>query len=147
MALIEIVNNTAAKDQIVQDCTVLIDQQVAAKGGMSGFALKTAYKVVKGVGPTYIPGAIGRLLPEVFKALDPMWAEGLHAGDPVAYLTQNSALTADTILSVTDTRIQHSGGVVKSSYNKLRNSVKGDVEAAVPELAKIIGTHVPVNQA
>jgi hypothetical protein len=147
MALIEILKDKSAKASIIEDCTGLIDQQVAAKGGMSGLALKTAYKVVKGVGPTYIPGAVGRLLPEMFRALDPMWTAGLQAGDPVAYLTQNCSTTADTILSVTDTRIQNSSGVVKSSYNKLRKSVKSDVEAAVPELAKIIGNHAPVNQA
>jgi hypothetical protein len=146
MTLIESIKSDATKASIVQDCTVLIDQQVAAKGGMSGLALKTAYKIVKGVGPTYIPGAIGRLLPEVMKALDPMWQEGLQAGNPVDYLTQNSAQTADTILSVTDNRIKNSSGVVRSSYNKLRNSVKGDVEAAVPELAKIIGKHTQVSQ-
>ena len=147
MALTEVITDQTVKTNIVEDCTVLIDRQVAAKGGMSGLALKTAYKVVKGVGPTYIPGALGRLLPEVLRALDPMWAEGIQAGDPVAYLCQNSATTADTILSVTDVRIQKSGGVVKSSYQKLRKSVKGDVEAAVPELAKIIHTHTPVSQS
>lgn len=147
MTLPEIMKDTSIKTSIVQDFTVLIDQQVAVKGGMSGLALKTAYKVVKGVGPTYIPGAVGRLLPEVLKALDPMWQEGLQTGNPVEYLTQNCSQTADTILGVTDARIQNSGGVVRSSYNKLRKSVKGDVEAAVPGLANIIGNHAPVNQA
>jgi hypothetical protein len=146
MTLIELAKDKTAKARLVQDCTVLIDQQVAAKGGLSGLALKTAYKVVNGVGPSYIPGAIGRLLPEVLRALDPLWAEGLQAGDPVAYLTQNGSTTADTILSVTDARIKHSGGVVKSSYNQLRKSVKGDVEAAVPELAKLIGNNASINQ-
>jgi|GEM_PF-282621 len=147
MALIEIINDQSRKASFIESCTMLIDQQVAAKNGMSGLALKTAYKVVKGVGPTYIPGAVGRLLPQLFNALDPLWMEGLQAGDPVAYLSQNPARTAETILSVTDARIQISGGVVRSSYNKLRNSVKGDVEAAVPELARIIGDHAPVTQA
>lgn len=146
MALIEIIKNKSAKSSIIDDCTVLIDRQVAAKGGMSGMALKAAYRVVKGVGPTYIPGAIGRLLPEVLQALDPMWETGLQMGDPVTHLTENSAQTADTILSVTDARIQHSNGVVKSSYLKLRKSVQGDVVAAVPELVKIIGNHTQVSQ-
>jgi len=146
MALIKLAKDETVKARLVQDCTVLIDQQVAAKNGLSGLALKTAYKVVNGVGPTYIPGAIGRLLPEVLSALDPLWAEGLQTGDPVAYLTQNGSITADTILSVTDARIKHSGGVVKSSYNQLRKSVKGDVEAAVPELARLIGNHASITQ-
>jgi hypothetical protein len=75
-----------------------------------------------------------------------MWETGLQTGDPVAHLTQNSAQAADTILSVTDARIQRGSGVVKSSYHKLRKSVQGDVEAAVPELVKIISNHAQVSQ-
>ncbi len=147
MALIEAIEAKSVRTGIVEDCTVLIDQQVSAKGGMAGLALKTAYKVVKGVGPTYIPGAVNRLLPDVLKALDPMWQEGLRSGNPVDHLIQNRVEAADTILGITDARIQHSSGVVRSSYNKLRKSVKGDVEAAVPELAVILGNHIAVKQA
>jgi hypothetical protein len=146
MALIDIAQQRSTRVSFIEDCTQLIDQQVAAKGGMSGLAIKTTYKVVKGVGPTYIPGAIGRLLPDLLKALDPMWEAGLQSGDPVQYLTQNSSQTADQVLSVTDDRIKQSSGVVKASYNQLRKSIKGDVEAAIPELARVLGTHAQVGQ-
>ena len=146
MRFSDIVKDKSVKAGIVADCTKLIDEQVTAKGGLSGLALKTAYRVVKGIGPQYIPGAVGRLLPEVFDALDPMWNEGLQAGDPVEHLIQNRSRTADMLLSVTDNRIKRSDGVIRSSYNKLRKSVKGDVEDAIPGFAKIIGNHVQAAQ-
>lgn len=146
MALTELIRDTSIRASIVRDCMVLIDQQVSAKGGISGLALKTAYKMVKGVGPTYIPRAVGRLLPEVLRELDPMWQQGLRAGNPVEYLTQNSSQAADTILGITDARIKNTAGIVRSSYDKLRKSVKGDVEAAVPQLISIIDNHAPVGQ-
>lgn len=145
MGLSETLNDQTIQSGIVDDCTKLIDTQVAAKSGLSGLALKATYGVVKGAGAGYIPGAIGRILPDVFTALDPIWNEGLQTGDPVGHLIQNQERTADMVLSVTDARIAKSNnGIVRSSYNKLRQSVKGDVEAAVPGLAKILGTHVPV---
>jgi hypothetical protein len=74
-----------------------------------------------------------------------MWAEGVQAGDPVAYLSQNPVQAADVILGVTDSRIAKSNnGLVKSSYAKLRQSVKDDVAGAVPGLAEILGAHSPV---
>ena len=128
--------------RIAADCAQLIDQQVSAKSGLSGLALKATYGVVKGIGADYIPGAIKRLLPETCTALDPIWTEGLQKGDPVAHLSQNKERTADVILSATDTRIANNGsGLIKASYNKLRKSVKGDVAAAVPELAQILSKH------
>jgi hypothetical protein len=142
MALYETLGNQDIRANLVADCVKLIDEQVAAKNGISGLALKATYGVVKGVGSGYIPGAIDRLLPEVFAALEPMWDEGVQTGDPVTHLTQNRARTADVLLSVTDTKIgKTDNGIVRASYNKLRKSVKGDVEEAVPGLAQIIGTH------
>lgn len=145
MALSEIIQDQAVRDSIVEDCTQLIDKQVSAKSGLSGMALKATYGVVKNVGAGYIPGAIRRMLPEVCASLDPMWEEGVQAGDPVQYLSQNQGRAADAILAVTDRRAGNtSSKVVRSSYNKLRDSVKGDVEAAVPQVAQILGQHALV---
>lgn len=147
MELSDILNDQAIKAQVVTDCAHLIDRQVAAKGGLGGMALKAAYGVVKGIDAGYVPGAVGRILPEIVTALDPMWAAGVQAGDPVAYLSQNQAQAADVILGTTDRRIANTGnGIVKSSYNKLRQSVKGDVADAVPGLAQILGAHSAVAQ-
>lgn len=142
MGLHEKIQDDAIRANIVTDCTKLIDARVAAKSGLSGMAMKTAYGVIKGVGAGYIPGAINRLLPDACQALDPIWQEGAAAGDPVKYLSEHSDRTANSILSVTDARIEKSNnGVVSATYQKLRKSVKNDVEAAVPDLAEIIGSH------
>lgn len=143
MELTSTIQNDTVRQEIAADCSQLIDRQVSTKSGLSGLALKAAYKVVKGIGADYVPGAINRLLPETCAALDPIWAEGVQQGDPVAYLSEHKDRTADTILSTTDRRIANNGNaVIKSSYNKLRKSVKSDVVTAVPELAQILGKHV-----
>ena len=147
MGLADIIEDKSVRANIIEECIQLIDEQMASKRGISGLALKTAYKVVNGVGPKYVSGAIGRLLPEVFKALDPIWDEGLQAGDPVEYLIQNKSRVADMLLGITDARIQKtSNKVIRSPYNKIRKSVKGDVEEAVPGLARIIETHTRAMQ-
>ncbi|MEM9163937.1 MAG: hypothetical protein AAGC54_12825 [Cyanobacteria bacterium P01_F01_bin.4] len=145
MALSEKVKDQTIRENIASDCAKLIDDHVSAKSGLSGMALKATYSMVKGIGSDYIPGAIKRLLPQACEALDPMWLEGIQVGDPVEHLIQNRTLTADTILSVTDTRVQvTNNGIIRGAYNKLRKSVKNDVEEAVPGIAKIIGSHVQV---
>lgn len=146
MSLSDIIQNADVKASIVDDCNHLIDEKVSHKGGVSGMALKTAYRVVKGIGPTYVRGAIGRVLPDALTALDPMWQEGLQTGDPVQYICQNPDRAADVLLSVTDTRIQYSSGAIVTVYNKLRKSVKGDIEEAVPQLASILSKHTHTPQ-
>lgn len=142
MGLSDQIKDPQVQASIAADCAKLIDEQVAAKGGISGLALKATYGVVKGLGANYVVGAIERLLPDVLVALDPIWNEGVAAGNPVEHLATRPTETADRVLSVTDARIQKTNnGVVRGAYNKLRQSVKQDVEAAVPDLAKIIGQY------
>ena len=148
MGLSTIAQDPSIKASIVDDCTHLVDEQVTNKRGMSGMAIKTAYRVIKGIGPTYLRGAIGRVLPEALNALEPMWHEGLQSGDPVKHLIQNQSSTAEILLGVTDKRIQNSSGAVAGVYKKLRKSIKSDVEEAVPDLASILGKHAQaVSQA
>ncbi len=142
MELTDKINSKSARTSLAVDCSQLIDEHVSAKTGISGMALKTAYKVIKGLGSDYIPAAISRLLPETLNALNPIWIEGIQYGDPVAYLAQHSDRTADIILSTTDARIvNNGGGLVGTSYKQLRKSIKRDVVEAVPGLAKIIEKH------
>ncbi|MEL6262890.1 MAG: hypothetical protein AAFS06_09595 [Cyanobacteria bacterium J06631_12] len=143
MQLTNAIQDKATRDAIAADCTQLIDRQVSAKGGLGGMALKAAYGVVKGIGSDYIPGAVNRLLPETCAALDPMWAEGVEKGAPVAHLSSNCDRTADLVLSATDARIARANkGVISATYSKLRKSIKSDVVAAVPGLAEVLGKHV-----
>ncbi|NEQ96217.1 MAG: hypothetical protein F6K30_05765 [Cyanothece sp. SIO2G6] len=142
MGLNDVLTDSTVKEQVIADCRQLMDEQVATKKGLGGMALKTAYKVIKGLGPNYLSSAIGKLLPTVCDALDPVWSKGLEGGDPVDYLSQNRSEVADRLLGVTDARIEKSSNkAVRGVYNKLRKSIKGDVEAAVPGLAQIIATH------
>jgi hypothetical protein len=141
MALGDLTKDAAVQASIVKDCDQLIADQVSQKGGVSGMAIKTAYRVVKGIGPTYIQGAIGRMLSPTLEALDQIWQEAMESGNPVVYLEAHRDRTADLILSVTDHRIQYTSGPIIGVYNKLRKSVKGDVEAAIPELADILYRH------
>ena len=142
MALNDYLNDPTVKENVIADCCQLMDEQVAAKKGIGGIAIKTAYKVIKGLGPDYLSKAIAGLLPAICSAIDPLWDAGVQSGDPVAHLSQNTSDTADAVLSVTDVRIEQSSNKpVKGAYNKLRKSVKGDVEEAIPGLAKIIGTY------
>ncbi len=124
---------------VVDDCCKMIDAQLASKSGISGIALKTAFAALKGVKPGYIPEVVENLLPECFKALDPLWSEGVQKGDPVEHLVSSPDRTADALLSVTDARIKLSKRqIVRGTYEKLRGSAKKHVEEAVPDLAKVI---------
>lgn len=136
--LSELSQTPALKSQLVADVLHLIDAQVAAKKGVSGLALKGAYRVVKGLGSDYLPGVVGRLLPDALTALEPLWVEGEAAGDPVAYVDQHRDRAADTLLTITDRKAQGANSVVRSVYQKFRDSIQPDVAAAMPAIAAVL---------
>lgn len=142
-SLPEVLTSDAKKAQVVEDCLVLIDGEVADKGGLSGMAIKAGYKAVQGIRPGFVKQVVHDLLPEFAKALDPIFQEALGSGKPIGgYFEGNSARAADALLAITDGKAQRSkSGVVKATYDRLRGSAKKNVEHAVPRLGALIAKH------
>jgi hypothetical protein len=142
-ALTDVLNNESKKPIVVQDCIVLLDQEVADKSGLSGLAIKAAFSTVKGVKPGFIKHVIEDLLPEFAVALDPMYQDAKTKSKPVKeHFVSNAAKVADALLAITDGKAAKSkSGVVKGTYDKLRGTAKKHVESAVPRLGALIEKH------
>lgn len=143
MSLSQALTDEAKKPTIIADCLQLIDDEVKDKKGLGGAAIKTGYKVVKGIKPGFVKSVVEGLLPEFAEGLDPIHAEAKTQGkDVTAHFEQNRGRVADALLAITDAKAEKStNGLVKSTYKRLRGSAKKNVEAAVPRLAKLIETH------
>ena len=142
MGLSDILLNENNRDNFVDDCVKLIDEQVASASGFGGLALKAAYSTVKGIRADYCAQVVDQLLPEISIALDPMWTEAVNNGNPVEYLAKRKAQVAHELLQISDKRVENSTrGMVKGAYGKLRPSAKNYVENGIPDLAKIINKY------
>jgi hypothetical protein len=143
MGLGDVINDPTKKPAIVADCCTLIDEEVAARGGLSGLAVKAGYAAVKGIKPGFVKEVVEKLLPEFATQLDPLWDEGKKTGNAAGFLQANKSRVADALLSVTDERSKHAkSSVVRGTYEKLRGSAKKNVEEAVPRLARLLTKHV-----
>ena len=143
MGLSDVLKDDAKKNAIVNDCCTLLDEEVAAKGGLSGLAVKAGYSAVKGIKPGFVKHTVEVLLPEFAEKLDPIWDDAVKSGNPGSYLVSNKGKVADALLAVTDARAARSNkGMVKGTYEKLRGSAKKNVEEAVPRLAKVLEKHL-----
>lgn len=142
-SLPETLNDPAKKPKVVDDCLVLIDQEVSDKGGLTGLAIKAGYAAVKGVKPGFIRDAVNSLLPEFAVALDPVFQEAKTKNVAVSsHFVANQSRVADALLTITDEKARKSPhGVVKGAYDKLRGTAKKNVEAAVPRLGRLIEKH------
>ena len=136
--------NPNKRTAVVEDCCALLDEEVAAKAGVSGFALKTAFSALKGIKPGFMANAVDQFLPEFSRALDSIWSEGVQNGDPVEHLVANRSQAADALLSVTDARVERARPLVRNTYEKFRGSAKKNVEEGMPRFAKVLEKHSSV---
>jgi hypothetical protein len=139
----EVVEDTSKRREVVQDACGALDEEVASKGGFSGMALKTAYKLAKGVAPDIMPRIIDKLLNDFLDALQPFHDEAVSKGADVAqHMASRKGDVAEALLQITDTRAARAdAGALKKGYGKLRPSALKHVEAGVPRLTKTLSKH------
>lgn len=131
------------RNKVVEDACHVLDLEVADKGGLTGIAIKGAYKVLQGIKPGFVREVVDALLDDFLNALDPLYQEAAAKKRPAgAYLRENSGRVADALLAVTDKRATDAKRqVVRSAYEKLRPMAKKQVESAAPRLADLLDRH------
>ncbi len=107
-----VLTEPSRRRQVVRDAEALLDAEVDSKGGLSGLAIKGAFKVVKSFRPGIIPDTIDGLLDDFATRLDPFFqdhatkANGRSIPD---YMTSRKAEIADALLAITDGRARSFG--------------------------------------
>jgi hypothetical protein len=127
--------------KVIADCYTLIEQGVAEKSGVSGTAVKLAYKAVNTFLPGHVRYMVESMLPQMVDKLEPYWADfstsgGAEFGD---YLAKRGEEVSEALLSVTDARAAASGRpTVIRAYRTVRGSGVKHVEAALPQVGDLV---------
>jgi hypothetical protein len=127
--------------QVNDDCYALIQHRVSEMSGISGAAVKVAYKTVSTVFPGHIKFMVESLVPQLAERLEPYWADfttsgGAEFGD---YLAKRGDDVSQALIAVTDERAQASGRpVVVKAYNGVRGSATRHIEAALPDVGALV---------
>ena len=131
------------RNKLIDDACKTLDEEVGDKGGLTGLAIKGAYKLVQSIKPGFVREVVDGLLDDFLDALDPVYQEAAQKKRPAgAYLLENSSRVADALLHVTDTRAKSGKRpAIQSAYEKLRPMAKKQVEAATPRLARLFEKH------
>jgi hypothetical protein len=127
--------------QVTADCLKLIEQEVSDKSGVSGTAVKIAYKTVKTFKPGYLQSMVERLLPDIVDNLQPYWADfnASGASEFGDYLVKRSEEVSEALLSVTDKHAEFSQRpAILKAYRTVRGSAAKHVTAALPRVGALV---------
>lgn len=142
-SLREQLSSGSKRQEVIEDALHVLDEEVAEKSGLTGLAIKGAYKLVKGIKPGFIREVVDNLLDEFVDAVDPLYQEALEKKEPLAaHIRARGGELADALLAITDRRAERAKNqAVKSAYGKLRPTAKKHVEAAAPRLGAMLERH------
>ena len=132
------------RPNVVADSQTLIAQEVAGKSGVSGAAIKLAYKTAKAFAPGYLQNMVDKLLPELATALDPYWAEFNASGASGFgdFLAKRGDEVAEAMLAITDEHASTSRkAVILRAYGTVRGSAARHIEAALPAVGTLVEKH------
>jgi hypothetical protein len=126
---------------VIADCQTLIEQEVSGMSGVSGTAVKLAYKTVIRFSPGHVRYMVEVLLPQMADELEPYWGEFSASGDAEFgdYLSQRGEEVTQVLLSVTDARGAASGrAVITKAYGAVRDKAARHVTAALPRVGAMV---------
>ena len=129
------------RPQVIADCQKLIDQEVAGKSGISGTAVKMAYKTVSAFASGHIKHMVAALLPGLVEQLEPYWADFNASGSSEFgdYLVKRGDEVAEALLSVTDARAASSKRpTIIRAYKSVRGGATKHVVAALPAVGNLV---------
>jgi hypothetical protein len=127
--------------KVLTDVLALVDNELASKSGVSGTAVKVAFKAVTAFAPGYYQETVAGLIPDMAYQLDPFWADFQASGsaDFGDYLVKRGDEVSAALLEVTDEMARESGrATVVKAYGAVRKGAGKHIEAALPNLGAMV---------
>jgi hypothetical protein len=142
-----IVSEPGVYQAVLKDSHKVLDDEVSKKSGISGLAVKGAYKLLKSVqSGKALDRVIEALMPEFMDKLEPYFEKYQKVGAKgtfESFLAPNFQEIADQLLSVTDKKVEESdSSMVRNTYGKLRPKAKKEVVSSLPGLARMIDKYI-----
>ena len=142
-SLVDTIADPAKKKAVIDDCVILLDKEVASKGGLRGRLVKGAFKTVKSFKPGIIPMSLNALLDDFAAKVDPFWLDCQKSQqNPRAYFDRRKSEVANALLEITDARAKVSQHrVLVKAYNTLRGTAVDHIGAAMPRFSQLLVKH------
>jgi hypothetical protein len=125
---------------VLTDCFTLIDQELSSLSGVSGTAVKLAFKTVNTFMPGHVYHMVEVLLPDLVVQLEPFWADFATSGSSEFgdYLAKRGDEVSQAVLTVTDDRAAASGRpTVIKAYKTVRGGAAKHVQNALSRVGDL----------
>lgn len=133
------------REAVAAACASVVERHLNGLRSLRGMALKAALAMFKTAIPDAIPRVVRKLLPDFAVALEPLHQQFRQSSetDFSVFLGQHSDEATEALTGVIDRRAAASSNEpVRKAYTKLRNGVRDELKAILPELGKTINGYL-----
>jgi hypothetical protein len=133
------------RPKVVNDCVILVDEEVASKKGVTGLMVKTGYKAFKALKPTIVKDAVEHLLDDFVAVMDGHYNQFTESGQPTfeSWAVPQDQRIANDLLGVTDAIIDRSDKrALQKIYRGLRKIAERNVAQAVPAVSRLVDRYM-----
>ncbi len=131
-------------EAVVNDLASALEAHIAKLSGLKGMAARAGYGAVKSAKPQIASNAVRNLLPDISRALEPLYQEFRtgHSGDFGAFLGQHSARATQLVMSTVDARLaKGENSTPKKLYHQFKGLAETELKALLPSLGQVIARH------
>ena len=132
-------------ERLVDELARTLEAHIAGRSGLKGLAMKAGFGALRSAKPDIADRAVRGLMPDIAKALDPLYAEFMQGqGEDFGnYLTQHAARAAELMVAAVDTRLAgNPNAPVKAVYKQFRGSVGDELQKLLPPVGRVLSTHI-----
>lgn len=130
------------RDAFLRDVAALVEEEVEAQGGITGFAIKGSYRIAQGFRPNFLSSALRQLFPAFASRLAEVVAAKAEGQSYEALFRAEEERVTAALLAVADERAREAQTkTVRGAYQKIRGHAEKKVRRAVPRLGGILDRH------
>lgn len=139
----EMIDNPDARRTVLADSRKVLDDEVSKRSGLSGMAIKGAFKLLKSAQQgRALDKVLDILLPDFVDAFEPYFQRYQKEGQGkpwLDFIRPHFDAIADALLAVTDGKVaQTDSKAARNAYGKLRPKAKKEVVASLPALGRMM---------
>lgn len=140
--LAQVMLSPGIRPDVIQDCAVLLDQEIERKTGPGWVMVKGAYFVLKTVNPGLVERAINGILNEAIYKIDVIYENWERSGSPESfehYLQERQGVVVDALLEISDAHSERTqNAMLRKFYQTIRPSAVTAFEEGLPGFAAIV---------
>lgn len=146
MSLSRRIGDPDVRAAVAADAVAEAELAVKGRGGIRGASAQLGLDTINRLRPGFLERHVHAMLPDLAQAIQPVWEQGVAAGDPVAHLNQEAEEVTGALLTVTDAYVSSaSDAKAIAVYERLRPHAPDRISAQMPRIARFIDRHTPRN--